>query len=272
VTPLTVIEKSGLPLLSRISEYGHYRALFWFLTLRDIKLRYRETVLGVAWAFLQPLLPALVFTLVLSRVLKPAIGNIPYPLFALIGFSLWSFVSNSLSAATPSFLSHRGMLTRVYFPRAVLPAAAVAACVCDWLVMNFVVLIALMAFGYWPRWSWLLAAGIMLLTLLLAFAAALASASLTARFRDLRHALPFVLQIWMYATPVVYPPSVIPERWRWLLTLNPMTGLVESFRASLLGLDIPVRLLLASVLWTAILLVAGIALFNVLEQDLAETA
>ncbi len=261
-----------MPLFKRMREYSDYGTLFWFLTVRDLRLRYRETALGILWAFLQPLLPMLIFTLVLSRLLKPAIGGMPYSLFALIGFCLWSFVSNSLTAATPTFLNHRGMLTKVYFPRAILPAAAVGACVCDWLVTTVLLLGWMFAFGYFPRPSWLIAMILMLVTLVLAFAVALASASLTARFRDLRYAVPFLLQIWMYATPVIYPLSLIPNRWRWVAALNPLTGLIESFRASLLGTAIPFGLLFASLAGTVTLLGIAVVLFNLLEKDLAETA
>jgi lipopolysaccharide transport system permease protein len=269
---MTLINESRIPLLERLLEYRRYQTLFAFLTLRDIMLRYRQTVLGVLWAVLQPILPMIVFTVVFARVLRPETGSVPYGLFALSGLVPWTFFANAISASGSTFVNNHNLLNKVYFPRAILPAAAVAACFIDLLVAGVFLAGLLFWWGYWPGREWLLVPGIALITGALAMAVGLAAASLTAMYRDVKHLLPFVVQLWMYATPVVYPPNLIPQNLRWAIGLNPMAGVVEAFRCCLFGTAPDWNMIGLSSLSATLIGVVALVLFHRMEADLAELA
>jgi lipopolysaccharide transport system permease protein len=212
-----------------------YRELLYFLTMRDVKLRYRQTFLGVAWAVLQPLSAMLVFSLFLGRVAGVATSGVPYPLFAFAGLVPWMFFANAVSGAGNSLLSSSNLITKVYFPRVIIPAAAVLAGLVDFAVA-FLLLLGVMAYyGVALTGNVLLLPLLLGLLTLLAFGVGTWMAALNVKYRDIRYALPFVVQLWMFASPIVYPVTLVPERWRWALQLNPITGAVEGFRAALLG-------------------------------------
>jgi lipopolysaccharide transport system permease protein len=267
---LTVIDPSGVPLFRKIAEYRRYRTLFVFLALRDIALRYRQTLLGVLWAVLQPLLPMAIFTVVFTRVLRPTTGGIPYWLFVLAGMAPWTFFASAINMSGNSFINSQGLLNKVYFPRAILPGAAVAACLLDWLLTGLFVLALVVWQGYRPTAQWLLLPVIVLMTTVLAMSVGLGLASLMAMYRDVKHVLPFLVQLWMFATPIVYPPSLVPERLRWAVGLNPMAGVVEALRSCLFGTPMDWRLLNLSLLASLVIGLAATLLFHRLEADLAE--
>jgi homopolymeric O-antigen transport system permease protein len=267
---ITVIDGSRSGFTRRIGEYRRYRTLFLFLALRDVMLRYRQTVLGVVWAIVQPILPMLIFAAVLARVLRPGTGGVPYPLFALAGLTLWTFFANAITASGSTFMNNHNLLNKVYFPRAILPAAAVAAHVVDLLVAGALLLGLALWWGYRPTVAWLFVPLIGLLTAALAMAVGVALASLMAMYRDVKYLLPFLVQIWMYATPVIYPTSVLAAKFHWAIGLNPMTGVVEAFRASLFGTPADWSLIGLSSLSAAIIAIGGWMLFQHLEADLAE--
>jgi lipopolysaccharide transport system permease protein len=181
---LTVIDPSGVPLFHKIAEYRRCWTLFLFLALRDITLRYRQTLLGVVWAVLQPLLPVAIFTVVFARVLRPSTGGIPYWLFVLVGFAPWTFFASAINSAGTTFINNQGLLNKVYFPRAILPGAAVAACLVDLSVTGLCVVALVAWHGYWPTAQWLLVPVIVFMTTALAMSVGLALASLMALFRD----------------------------------------------------------------------------------------
>jgi lipopolysaccharide transport system permease protein len=226
-------EEAGVQL--NLSELWLYRELLYFLILRDVKVRYKQTLMGLAWVIIQPLGTMLILTLVFNRFVRLDAGPLPYPLFALSGLLLWIFFANAVTNSTNSLINNANLITKVYFPRMFIPAAAVGAGLVD-LAMAFLLLVALFFYyGLSLTLSSLLLPLFILLMTLLALAVGLLSAALTVKYRDLRHALPFIIQLWMFASPVIYPSHVVPERWKWLLTINPVAGIIEGFRAALTG-------------------------------------
>jgi lipopolysaccharide transport system permease protein len=254
----------------RLDEVWRYRELLWFLALRDIKVRYKQTVLGASWAVLQPLLTALIFTLVFGRLARIPTGEVPYPVFALAGLVPWSFFATAVGNTALSLLNNTSLISKVYFPRLCVPIAAVLAGVVDLLVASGVLVGAMFAFGVPPTPRALLVPVFMVLAALAALALGLWLAAAAARYRDIRHVVPFLTQLWLFATPVAYPSSMIPERWHLVYGLNPMVGVVEGFRWSLVGS--PVRLLpvVVSGLSTVLLLAGGAFFFRRQERSFAD--
>jgi lipopolysaccharide transport system permease protein len=267
---MTTIDQSGTPLFEKLAEYGEYRTLFVFLTLRDITLRYRQTILCVLWAVLQPILPMIVFTLVFARVLRPETGSVPYSLFALSGLVPWMFFANAVNTAGATFSANHNLLNKVYFPRAILPGAAVAAAVVDLAAGELFLLVMVLWRGYRPTLAWLWLPVIALLTAGLALAVGLAVASLMALYRDVKHVLPFLVQLWMYATPVIYPIQLLPPKFRWAINLNPMAGVVEAGRSCWFGTPVNWTMLATSAVSALVISCAAALLFHHLETDLAE--
>jgi lipopolysaccharide transport system permease protein len=253
-----------------VSEYVRYGNLFRFLMLRDLGLRYRQTALGFLWALLQPLAPMLIFAVVFTRLLHPQTGGVPYWLYSLAGLALWSFFANAVAFAGGAFLGSRELLNKVYFPRAILPWAAVTSFILDLMIGMAAILIGTLAAGFPPRAAWLLLPVIALATFGMTLAVGLAIASLSVQFRDVKHAIPFLLQIWMFATPIFYPPALFPERMRWAIGFNPMAGAVEAFRGCLFGLEVDWHAIGASCAMAVLIVIAAGALFRQVEDDLAE--
>ena len=266
---VAILEPSGQTLGSSVAEYRHTGTLFLFLALRDFRLRYRHTSLGVVWAVLQPLLPMVIFAAVFSR-LHFDLGGVPYPLFVLTGFAPWMFIANSVTIASPTFVNNFEMINKIYFPRAVLPMAAVAALTIDGSVAVAATLALSLWYGYVPVWSWLLIPMVGFAAVLVAMGAAVAAASLAAVLRDLKNAIPFLVQVWMYASPVLYPVQWIPGRLRNFAGLNPVTGVLEAFRSCLFGTAPDWNLLAQSGASIVILIGVAVWLFHHLEGDLAE--
>ena len=226
-------EEAGVQL--NLSELWSYRELLYFLTIRDIKVRYKQTLMGVAWVIIQPLATVLIFTLVFNRFVRLETGSVPYPLFALSGLLLWLFFANAVTNSTHSLVSNANLITKVYFPRMFIPAASVAAGLVDLGVAFLLLIVLCFYFGVALTINILLLPLFVLMMALLALGVGLLSAALTVKYRDLRHALPFVIQLWMFASPVIYPASIVPEKWKWLLLINPVAGIIEGFRAALTG-------------------------------------
>jgi len=261
-------EEAGVAL--NLGELWQYRELLYFLTLRDIKVRYKQTLMGVAWVIIQPLLTVLIFTLVFNRFVRLDTGSLPYPLFALSGLLLWLFFANAVTNSTNSLLSNANLITKVYFPRLFIPAASVAAGLVD-LGVAFLLLIALcIYYGVALTLNLLLVPLFILLMALLALGVGLLSAALTVKYRDLRHALPFIIQLWMFASPVIYPASVVPEKWKWLLLINPVAGIIEGFRASLTGRSFDWLHLSVSAAITVTLLIFSVYVFRRFEDTFAD--
>jgi lipopolysaccharide transport system permease protein len=216
-------------------ELWVHRELFYFLVWRDLKVRYKQTVLGVAWAIIQPLFTMLIFTLFFGRLAGVPSDGVPYPVFVYAGLLLWTFFSNAVTASGNSLVGNSNLLSKVYFPRLFIPSATVGAALVD-LSIAFVILVGLMIYySVAVTWTILMLPVLVLLTTLLAVAIGTWLAALNVKYRDIRFALPFLIQVWMFVSPIIYPPSFVPEKWRWLLALNPLTGIIDSFRVSLFG-------------------------------------
>ncbi|HET9468134.1 MAG TPA: ABC transporter permease [Vicinamibacterales bacterium] len=211
-----------------------HRELLFFLTWRDIKLRYKQTTLGVLWAIIQPTAPMLIFTLVFGRLVDvPADG--PYPLFAFAGLLPWTFFANAVTNSASSVVTSANLVTKVYFPRMIIPGSATLAALMDF-VIGLGVLAVLMAWYHVPPHATLLVLPLLVaLTTILALGVGMFFAALTVQYRDVRYALPFLIQFWMFATPIIFPSRIVPAHWQWAITLNPMAGIIENFRAGLFG-------------------------------------
>jgi lipopolysaccharide transport system permease protein len=210
-----------------------YRELLYFLAWRDVMIRYKQTLLGAAWAVIQPVMTMVIFTLFFGKLAKVPSDGIPYPVFAYAGLLPWTFFSNAITASSNSLVGSANLISKVYFPRVLIPTAAICAGLVDYAI-SFVMLGALMVWYRVPLTPGaLLLFPLTLLTTLLALAVGMWMSGLNVKYRDIRHALPFVIQLWMFASPIIYPSSMVPVKWRWVLWFNPMAGLIEGYRAAL---------------------------------------
>ncbi|MCM3871764.1 MAG: ABC transporter permease [Pyrinomonadaceae bacterium] len=268
--PLTVIEPSGTWNAINLRELWTYRELLYFLIWRDVKIRYKQTVLGAAWAIIQPLFTMLVFTLIFSRVAGISSEGIPYPLFAYAGLLPWIFFANAVTTSGNSLVVSANLITKVYFPRLLIPAAAVGAGVVDFAVA-FVMLIPLMIYYHATlTLSVFLLPIPIVLTVLLTLAVGIWLSALNVKYRDVRFAVPFMMQFWMFLSPVAYPSSALPQRWQLLYSLNPAVGIIEGFRASLLGQPLKWTNMGISTFVTLGLLLYASLLFRKMEKKFAD--
>jgi lipopolysaccharide transport system permease protein len=265
------IEPPSHWLALHLRETWNYRELLYFFVWRDIKVRYKQTVIGVAWVVLQPLLSMGVFTLFFGRLAKLPSDGLPYPLFYFAALAPWSYFATALSSATNVVVENQRVITRVYFPRLILPLASVLSGLVD-LAIAFVVLIVMVAwYGLRPGAQVLWLPFLLLLAVGTALAVGLWLSALNALYRDVRYVIPFVMQFWLLASPVAYPSSLVPEKWQWLYGLNPMAGVIEGFRWALTGHgQAPGMLLLASAGAVAVLLVGGAMFFQRMEGVVAD--
>ncbi|MBG0770483.1 MAG: ABC transporter permease, partial [Anaerolineaceae bacterium] len=252
-------------------ELWRYRELIYFLTWRDIKVRYKQAVLGIAWAVLQPLMTMVIFTVIFGTLLKTPSQGIPYPLFSLTALMPWQLFASALQRSSTSLVGNANLLTKIYFPRLAIPMASIFAALVDFLI-SFVVLIGVMVYyRYMPGWNALWVPLLVLLALLTALAVGLWLSALNVQYRDIQQIVPFLIQVWMYASPIVYPIETIPEGiWRWLYSLNPMVGVIQGFRWALLGGTPPDLTLVISVVMVLILLVSGLYYFRRMEKTFAD--
>jgi len=261
-------EEKGVQL--DLGELWTFRELLYFLTLRDIKVRYKQTLMGVAWVIIQPLLTVLIFTLVFNRFVRLETGSLPYPLFAFSGLLLWLFFATAVTNSTHSLVSNANLITKVYFPRMFIPAASVGAGLVDLAVAFLLLVVLCFYYGVGLTLNALLLPLFILLMALLALGVGLISAAVTVKYRDLRHALPFVIQLWMFASPVIYPASIVPEKWKWMVTINPVAGIIEGFRASLTGRPFDWMHVSISAAITMLLLVCSLYIFRRFEHTFAD--
>ncbi len=272
---ITVIAPTrGLAAL-QLRAVWQYRELLFFLAWRDIKVRYKQTALGVAWIVLQPLLSTVIFTLLFGGLLKVPSSGAPYALFALAALVPWQYFSGSMSRVGGSLVNSANLITKVYFPRLIIPLSGVISTLVDFGI-GFLVLVGLMI-GYRVPLTWnvLWLPVFLLLAIVTALGFGLWLAALNVKYRDVNYLIPFLLQIWMYVTPVVYGTTLIPERFRWVMALNPMTGVVEGFRWALLGgssaeFAAPGPLVAASTAISLVVLVTGIVFFRNTEKTFAD--
>ena len=270
VPVITITPSRGwVPL--RVREIWEYRELLYFLVWRDVKVRYKQTMLGAAWAIIQPLLTMVVFSLFFGKLAKVPSDGIPYPLFAYAALIPWTFFANGLNQASNSLVGSANLVKKVYFPRLVIPVASVLSGVVD-LLLAFVVLVAMMGYyGFLPTANILFLPFFLVLALMAALAVGLWLSALNVEFRDVRYTLPFLTQLWLFATPIAYPSSLLSEPWRTVYGLNPMVGVVEGFRWALFtGATRPGNIVIASSFATLVLLVGGAFYFRRMERTFAD--
>lgn len=255
-----------------LGEVWRYRELLYFFIWRDVKVRYKQTAVGVMWVLIRPILSVAIFTVVFGKLVKVPSDGLPYPVFVLAAMMPWTFFSTAIATGTSSLVGSANLITKVYFPRVTIPIASVLSALFD-VVITFVLVLALMAwYGKVPPLSAVVTVpALFLLTFVIALAASLWLGALNVTWRDVGNAVPFLLQIWMYATPIVYPLSLVPEKWRWAVAINPMAGVIEAFRSALLGRPWdPASLVSASVLGV-IALFGGLLYFRHSERTFADT-
>lgn len=253
-------------------ELWRYRELLYFLIWRDIKVRYRQTALGAAWAILQPFTTMVVFSVFFGRLagLDQRTGDTPYSIYVYAGLLPWTFFSNAITSSSISLIGSANLVSKVYFPRLIIPLASVGVGLVDLAVASGLLVAMMIYYGIALTaqilWTPLLLAG------LISAAAGMGSllSALTVAYRDFRYVIPFMVQLWMFVTPVIYPPTIVPERWRWTLSINPLSGLIDGFRAALLSSPIDGSAIAVSIGLSAAVCLAGAAYFRSVERQLAD--
>jgi len=270
--PGVIIEPRSGWVALHLRDLWEYRELLYFLTWREVKVRYKQTALGAVWAIIQPLFNMLVFSLFFGRLAKVPSDGVPYPVFSMAGLVPWTFFANGMTQAANSLVTNTNLVTKVYFPRLTVPVSAVLSGFVDF-VIAFVMLLVLMLFnGVHPPIQVLWFPAFLLLAVGTAMGVGMWLSALNVEYRDVRYVLPFLVQFWMYATPIVYPSSLLKEPWKTLYGLNPMAGVVEGFRWSLLGSGrAPGPMLWASVSAAIVLVVSGAYYFRRMEKTFADT-
>jgi homopolymeric O-antigen transport system permease protein len=267
---ITVIEPPRSWRMLDWRELWAYRELLWVLTARDVKVRYKQTILGTAWAVLRPLTTMLIFTIVFGRLAKMPSEGYPYPIFIYAALLPWTFFAAAISTSGQSLVASAPLVSKVYFPRLVISLSSIGASLVDLLVSSSLLLLLM----YWYRvgWTWNLLAAPLLIAGVVFTALGIGTllSALTVAYRDFAHITPFIVQIWMYITPVVFPVTAVPVRWQWLLYLNPMTGMVEGFRSVFLGRSFDLGGLSASFGISLLILMIGVAYFDRTERQFAD--
>jgi lipopolysaccharide transport system permease protein len=267
--PIVIEPPRGLALI-RLADLWAHRELLYFLAWRDLSVRYRQTLLGVGWAVAQPLLTLAVFAVVFGRLARLPSDGLPYASFALAGLLAWQCFATALASASNSLVSGAALITKVYFPRLLLPTAALLPALVDLAVGVLVLSPFLWWQGVRPGPSLAFLPAVALLPALTALAVGLWTSALSVRYRDVRHVMPLLTQLWLFATPVVYPAALVPRPWRLAAALNPMWGPVEAFRACLVGRALPLDLLLVSAASATLLMGAGTLFFRRMERVFAD--
>lgn len=269
--PVIRIEPTKGWVALQLKELWAYRELLYFLIWRDVKVRYKQTALGAAWAIIQPVFTMIVFSLFFGRLAKIPSDGIPYPIFAYAALVPWAFFSNGLSQASNSLVGSGNLLKKVYFPRLSVPIASVLSGLIDFLIAFIVLLGMMLYYGIYPTLNVIWLPFLLLLTIITSLGVSLWLSAMNVHFRDVRHTLPFLAQLWLFATPIAYPSSLLSEQWRTLYSINPMVGVVEGFRWALLGVEtVPGPMLIVSSMASLALLVGGVFYFRRLEKTFAD--
>ncbi len=269
--PVTIIQPPRGWVSLSLNELWEYRELLYFLVWRDIKVRYKQTVLGAAWAVLQPVMTMVVFSLFFGMLAKIPSDGVPYPLFAYAALVPWTFFAYAMSQSADSLVGSANLIKKVYFPRLIIPLASVMAGLVDFAIAFVVLIGMLLAYGIMPTIHVVWLPMLVLLALITALGVGLWLSALNVRYRDVRYTLPFLTQFWLFATPIAYPSSLLPENWKLLYALNPMVGVVEGFRWALLGTQTrPGSMVIASAIAAFALLAAGLLYFRRMEETFAD--
>jgi lipopolysaccharide transport system permease protein len=270
-----IIEPSRGWISLQLRAIWQYRELLYFLIWRDLKVRYKQTAIGIGWIILQPLISMVIFSFLFGGLLQVPSGGVPYPIFVYSGLLPWNYFANSLTRSSSSLVNNQNLITKVYFPRLVVPISSVLSGLVDFLVSFIVLAILMLIFSFYPTPYAIFLPGFLLLAIITALGFGLWLSALNVRYRDVNYITPFLIQIWMYLTPVIYPVTIIPEKFRFLLALNPLTGVVEGFRWALLGDQLtdvqpPGAIFFVSIVISLIVLVSGTVYFRRTERKFAD--
>jgi lipopolysaccharide transport system permease protein len=265
-----LIDANNSKLGLNLRELWTYRELLLFLIWRDIKLRYKQTALGATWVIIQPLFAMLLFTLFFGKLARMPSDNVPYPLFAYAGLVPWTFFSNAITSSGQSLVGSSQLISKVYFPRIYIPAGAVCAGLLDFAIASVLLVPMLIYYRVTLTWQILFLPVFALLATLLALGVGMWLAALNVKYRDIRYAIPFLVQLWLFASPVIYPASIVPNKWKWVLAINPMTGVIEGFRAALLGTKFDTTTITSSVGITLLILILSFLAFRRVEDSFAD--
>lgn len=266
-----IISQSRGSISFRLEELWEYREVLYFLVWRDIKVRYKQTVLGATWAILQPFFTMVVFSIFFGKLAKIPSDGLPYPIFAYCALVPWQLFTSSLTMSSNSLITNKDLITKVYIPRLFIPASAVISGLIDFSIAFFVLLAMMFYYGIYPSVAVLTLPFLILLTITTAIAVGLWLSALNVQYRDVRYTIPFLTQLWLFSTPIAYSSSLVPEKWRTLLGLNPMSGVVEGFRWALLGKEGSIGpLFIVSVLVVVLLTIGGFIYFEHKEKTFAD--
>ena len=255
---------------AQFREIIQYKDLLYFLVLRDLKVRYKQTVIGSAWAILQPFIQMVVFSIFFGKLAGIPSDNVPYPIFVYSALLPWTFFANALTSCNNSIIGNSGLITKVYFPRLIIPFSAVCVCIVD-LILSFVVLIGIMWYYHFSiTANFIMILPLLLATIFTALGVGTLLAALSVAYRDFRHIVPFGVQIWLFATPVIYPSSIVGSEYQFILNLNPMTGLINGFRSAILNKQFDWRSIGISFSVSMLFFVAGMLYFNRVEKRFAD--
>jgi lipopolysaccharide transport system permease protein len=269
--PVVRITPPGQWWILPLAELWAYRELIYFFVWRDIKVRYKQTAIGAAWAVLQPLLTMIVFSLFFGRLAHIPSEGLPYPIFYYSALLPWMYFAAALQNSTTTIVENQRLVTKVYFPRLALPLASVLSGLVDFCVSFLMFIVLMLYYRIHVSWAILMFPAFLLLAVLTALGVGLWLSALNAIYRDVRYVVPFLVQFWMFASPVAYPSSLVPAKWRWLYGLNPMAGVIEGFRWSLAGRGAPpVRLIVVSSAVVLVVLLSGLAYFQKMETTMAD--
>lgn len=266
----TVIEPTSGWIPVDLWELYRFRELSYILAWRDIKVRYKQTVLGAAWAVFQPFMSMVVFTVFFGKLVKVPSENLPYPIFVYAGLLPWTFFANSLSAASHSLIGQTHLISKVYFPRLLIPISTLGAFTLDFMISLGILLIMMLYYQIYPGIKLLVFPLLFVATMLTAVGVGAFLSALCVAYRDVKYMVPFLIQLWMFLTPVIYPPSIVPADWRWILAVNPMYGLVNGFRAAFLGRPFNLMEISVSMATSVVVLLSGLAYFKRVERKFAD--
>lgn len=253
-----------------IHELWQYRELLYFFVWRDVKIRYKQTGLGVAWAVIQPLLTMVIFSVIFGGLAKIPSDGVPYPLFALAALLPWQLFSEGMTRSTTSMVANANIMTKVYYPRLIMPIAGILSPLVDFAIAMVILILMMVYYGFMPTVNVVFLPAFVLLALATSLGVGLWLSALNVQYRDFQYTVPFLIQIWLYASPVVYSTSLVPEQYRLLYGLNPMAGVIEGFRWALLGTDPPSGVIGLAVIVVLVLLVTGAFYFKRMEQYFAD--
>lgn len=253
-----------------LKELWAYRELLWMLTVRDIKVRYKQTVLGVVWALIQPFMLMVVFSIFFGRLAKMPSDGIPYPIFAYAALLPWTFFSNAFTGSSNSLINSAHLVSKVYFPRLIIPLASVGSWLVDFMIASLILLGMMLWYGIGWSWNLLAVLPLTLAVIVTALGVGIMLSALTVAYRDFRYIVPFLVQFWMFASPIVYPASLVPEKWRWVMYLNPMAGPIEGFRSAFFARPFDLTAIGISLSVSIVVFAFGIAYFKKVERRFAD--